>query len=125
MGTERAVARAVVYDRAAMENRREHARHAVWFPIAVRSGDGEGIAISYDVSTGGLLMACPGRLEPGATVTVTFRVGEGAPERSAEGRVVRIEENQPEGAWRWRIAVEFDTPMQDVESLIARSTAGG
>lgn len=106
-----------------MENRREHARHSVWFPIAVRSPDGEGIAISYDVSTGGLLMACPGRLEAGAEVSVTFRVREGAPERSAQGRVVRIEENQPHGAWRWRIAVEFDTPMDDVETLIASSVA--
>ncbi|MDQ3035583.1 MAG: PilZ domain-containing protein [Myxococcota bacterium] len=106
-----------------MDDRREHARHAVWFPIAVRSADGEGLAISYDLSTGGLLMACPGRVEPGAVVTVTFRMRAEAPERTAQGRVVRIEQNQPEGAWRWRIAVEFDAPMSDLESLIASSTA--
>jgi hypothetical protein len=106
-----------------VENRREHARHSVWFPISVRSPDGEGIAISYDVSSGGLLMACPGRLEEGAEVTVTFTVPAGASERTARGRVVRIEENEPHGAWRWRIAVEFDAPMTDVEALLASSTA--
>lgn len=102
-----------------MDDRREHARHEVWFPIAVSSRDGEGLAISYDVSSGGLLMACPGRLEPGAEVTVTFRVREGAPEQTAKGRVVRVEENQPDGVWRWRIAVELEPRLTELEALLA------
>jgi hypothetical protein len=104
-----------------MDNRREHPRHAVWFPVALESAGQEGIAITYDVSSGGLLMACPGRLEPGAEVQVTFHLRPGAPEQRARGRVVRIEENDREGPWRWRLAVEFDAPMPDLEALALRT----
>ena len=106
-----------------MQNRREHERHAVWFPISVSSAVGDGIAISYDVSSGGLLMACPGRIEPGAEITVTFRLREGTPEQSARGRVLRVEENQPDGPWRWRIAIEFEHAVPEIEGLLARSPA--
>jgi hypothetical protein len=107
-----------------MVERRAHARYAVWFPVVVTSSVGEGIAISYDVSAGGLLVACPGRLEPGAEVEVTFRVRPEAPEQRARGCVVRVERNQEDddGPWRWRIAVEFDHPVPEIEALLASST---
>jgi hypothetical protein len=93
----------------------------VWFPIAVQSSIGEGIAISYDVSSGGLLMACPGKLEAGAAVTVKFRIDASAPEQEVRGKVVRVEKNQndEDGPWRWRIAVEFEQPVPEVEALLA------
>lgn len=108
-----------------MDNRREHSRHPLWFPISVVSEGRDGIAISYDLSSGGLLMACPGRLEPGAEVSVTFRVHASAPEQQVRGRVVRIEDNQPasEGPWRWRLAVEFDAPVPELADLLASSSA--
>ena len=108
-----------------MQDRRAHERHSVWFPITVSSDSGEGTAISYDVSTGGLLMACPGRVEPGAEITVTFRVRGDAPEQTARGRVIRVEENQPEGAWRWRIAVGFESEVPEIEALLASAPASG
>ena len=108
-----------------MDNRREHSRHALWFPIEISSESGGATAISYDVSSGGLLMACPGRLEAGALVTVTFRLLASAPEQEVRGRVVRIEENPAArgGPWRWRMAVEFDAPVPELASLLATSAA--
>lgn len=102
-----------------MDDRREHERYSVWFPISVATEAGEGIAISYDVSTGGLLMACPGRLETGASVEITFRVRADAPEQRIRGRVVRTQDNDPDGAWRYRIAVEFDHPVPELEAIVA------
>lgn len=105
-----------------MQERRAHERHPVWFPITVANGSGgEGTAISYDVSSGGLLMACPGRVEPGAEIIVKFRIRGDGPEQIARGRVVRVEENQPEGPWRWRIAVGFEDDVPEIEALLASS----
>ena len=104
-----------------MDDRRGHVRHPVWFPVSIQSAGADGIAITYDVSVGGLLVACPGTLDVGAEVTVTFRINASAPEQSVKGRVVRIEPNSgaDDGPWRHRIAVEFAEPMPELESMIA------
>lgn len=103
-----------------MSNRREHERHSVWFPVAIEAGDERGIAVSYDVSSGGLLVACPGRVEIGAEVSVTFRIARDGESRTVKGRVVRVEKNPPEvdARWKYRLAVEFLEPQPEVEALL-------
>ena len=90
--------------------------------MSIQSQAGDGFAISYDVSSGGLLVACPGSLEVGSEVTATFRVKKDAPEHVVKGKVLRIEPTGEQGPWRYRIAVAFDTPMPELEALIERST---
>jgi c-di-GMP-binding flagellar brake protein YcgR len=102
--------------------RRTNERYRIWFPMTVVTDDGEeGTAITYDVSAAGLLMACPGKLDVGAHVTLRFRVGADDPDQRAIGaRVVRVEDNAPdeEGPWRHRMAVEFDTPQPDLQGVL-------
>ncbi len=103
------------------DERREHTRHAVWFPVSIESPAGEGVAITHDASSGGLLVSCPGSLEVGAVVTVTFRIRKDEPEHRVKGKVVRIIPTGDEGPWRFRIALGFDEPMPELEALLARA----
>lgn len=101
--------------------RRASERYRVWFPMTVVTDQGEqGTAITYDVSASGLLMACPGRLDLQAHVTLRFKLAHGdAPERSIPGTIVRVEENDGEqGPWRYRMAVQFDTVQPNLEAIL-------
>lgn len=100
--------------------RRANERHRVWFPMTVVTEDGgEGTAITFDVSSTGVLMACPGELAVGSKVTLRFTLSTEDEERVLAGTVRRTELN-PEGdaRWRHRLAVEFDDPHPELESLI-------
>jgi len=104
--------------------RRSNERYRVWFPMSVVTDDGEeGTAITYDVSSTGLLMACPGSLAPGSHVSLRFKVGEGEA-RVVAAQIIRREENQEgdTGPWRYRMAVRFDEPHPELESLLQAET---
>jgi len=101
--------------------RRNRERYRIWFPMTVVTDDGEeGTAITYDVSATGLLMACPGKLDVGAHVTLRFKVsGDDVEERAVPASIVRVEDNaSEEGPWRFRMAVEFDTAQPDLEGAL-------
>ncbi len=102
-----------------VEERRRGERHRVWHPVTVVTEDGhEGTAITFDVSSAGLLLAAPGPLAVGARLTLRFRV-EGEPEDRALGaRVVRVEPHG-EAPWRHRLAVELDAPHPGLEALLS------
>lgn len=108
--------------------RRTNLRYRVWFPLRVVTEEGEeGTAITYDVSTVGLLMACPGSLELGRSVQLRFRVSPDEPEeRAIRGTIVRLEprEEGDDGPWRHRMAVRFDQPQHELEAAL-RSEAEG
>ena len=107
-------------------DRRGQERYRVWFPMTVRTREGEeGTAITYDVSATGLLMACPGPLDVGASIHLSFRVGADDPTREIAARVLRVEPRPDEqGPWRFRMAVEFDEAQPDLEgALIAHAEA--
>ena len=102
--------------------RRAGARFEVWFPVQIEpSGEKGGaprITVSRDVSTRGILLSAASELTPGAKVTVTFRVlPDEKNERRVEGRVVRVDPNQedPDGLWPVRLAVEFDERVPELE----------
>ena len=101
--------------------RRDKERYRVWFPMTVvtEAGD-EGTAITYDVSSGGLLMACPGALDVGARVTLRFKIEEEDEERVIGASILRLEPNPGgETPWRFRMAVQFDEPHPELEALLA------
>ena len=110
-----------------MDERRGNDRYRVWFPMTVVTDDGEeGTAITYDVSATGVLMACPGRLDVGAHVTLRFRVEADAPETSIAAKLIRVEESPDEqGPWRFRLAVEFDEPHPELEAIVAQHAESG
>lgn len=108
--------------------RRGQERYRVWFPMTVRTPEGEeGTAITYDVSATGLLMACPGELAVGAVIHLSFRVGADDPPREIAARVLRVEPRpDEEGPWRFRMAVEFAEAQPDLEGVLAaRAEDGG
>ena len=106
-----------------MEDRRGGTRHEVWFPVRLQSSElKDRIAVSRDVSSGGLLLSAKTNLEPGAVVSVSFRVlPEDAEERTVSGRIVRVETNtdDPDGLWPLRIAIAFDEPVPALEEQLA------
>lgn len=110
-----------------MSERREHARHEVWFPVEVEVADGTALAVSYDVSPGGLLMAAGGKVDVGTELTVTFRTSKDAPERKVKGHVVRVEKNPPtvDVRWRYKLALAFDEPQPEIEALLRESIPPG
>lgn len=102
------------------DERREHTRHEVWFPVEVEVEDGTAIAVSYDISSGGLLMAAGGRVEIGTELMVTFRVQRDGTEKKVKGRVVRVDKN-PQSVdirWRYKLALAFDEPQPEIEALV-------
>ena len=105
--------------------RRANERYSVWFPMTVVTDDGEeGTAITFDVSATGLLMACAGRLNVDDHVVLSFQLtGDEAPRR-VEATVRRVEEQTDEaGPWRFRMAVQYDSPRPELEGLIKAEVA--
>lgn len=104
-----------------MADTRERKRFTVWFPMKVKAGEGtENVAVSRNVSGKGVLMAAARELEIGRPVEVTFRLADEDTERTVEGQIVRTEKNSddPDGLWPYRIAVQFDEPLDDLEPVL-------
>jgi hypothetical protein len=94
--------------------------------MRVRTDDEEGLAISFDATGRGLLIGSAIRVEEGDVLTVTFQVPDtDGEERTIEGRVLRVTPNEddPGGMWPRRLAIEFDEPVPDMESVIAASAS--
>jgi hypothetical protein len=93
--------------------------------MRIEAEEGTGLAISYDASSRGLLIASAASLEPGDTITVTFSVPPSAgDERTVTGKVVRVSPNDadPEGMWPNRLAVEFDEPVPGLDKVLKATT---
>lgn len=103
-------------------NRRVQHRVQVWLPV---QGDGlaGGVAVTHDLSSNGVLLSAAGPVAVGSTVTLKLTVPpEGGREMTALGRVVRVEPNpdDPDGLWRHRIAVAFDTSHEELVAAVTR-----
>lgn len=105
-----------------MSERRGRTRYHVWFPMKLDAPQlADAVAVSRNVSERGVLFVTPSKLEVGAEVTVTFRLKRDDPDRHVQARIVRLEPNpEPEGRilYPYRIAVEFDTPVPEIEPLL-------
>lgn len=102
-----------------MERRTEH-RYEVWLPVKVDSLK-EGIAVTHNVSQGGVLMVAASTLDPGSAVTITLRTPDSQEVHQLAGRVVRVEPNadDPHGLWPHRLAVEFEKVAPELEWVLA------
>ena len=110
-----------------MDERRERARHEVWFPVRVDSEKiGEHVAVTRDVSSGGVLLSTRSAPEEGARVIVSFKVlPEDEVEHQVVAHIVRVEPNpeDPDGLWPLRIALAFETPVPELESQLSAAEA--
>ncbi len=104
------------------DERRTGQRHHHWFPIKLDfNADEPSLAVTHDVSSGGMLVATARVAVVGEEVTVAFKVRPGdETERIVRGKIVRIEENaaDPNGLWPQRMAVEFEEPQPDLEPIL-------
>ncbi len=79
------------------------------------------LGFSRDLSVRGVQFVAGARPEPSTPVTITITLPddpEGA--RSFKGRVLRVVDNEedPDGTWRYRVAVEFEETQGDLASLL-------
>ena len=105
-------------------SRRTNERFQVWLPVKVDALK-EGLAVTHDASSRGVLMVTASKLEPGSTVEIAVKLPEDPELRHVTGRVVRVEENpeDPHGLWPHRLAVEFDEPQPDLEWVVGSERA--
>lgn len=103
------------------DEKRSYERFQVWFPMRIGTGDDQGLAISYDASAKGLLIASPASLQVDDVIDVTFAMPppEGN-EKTVKGRVVRVGKNEadPDGMWPNRLAVEFEEEVPGLEDVL-------
>lgn len=100
------------------EERRAAKRYVLWIPVQVENGpDVRMLAVSRNISWSGALMIAGASLEIGEKVSLTLQMPGSADERKLDGEIVRVEENEedPDGLWRYRIAVRFEEPVADLE----------
>jgi hypothetical protein len=90
------------------------------------TAEGNRLAVSRNISRTGLLMATATKLEPGGTVTLTFKMEPIGPrEHTVEGTIVRFEANEqdPDGLWPYMVAVEFVEPDPRLEAILREAGA--
>jgi hypothetical protein len=100
--------------------KREYARHQIWFPVTVEAEHKKLLAVCRDASPGGLMISSAATIEVGAKVKATFRVTPESKEHVIAGSILRIETNRddPQGMWPHRIAIEFDAVVADIEPIL-------
>lgn len=106
------------------DERRTARRYEILFPMRIEGADEQpGLAVSRNISTGGLLMATATDLEPGGIVKIAFRVGEDDPrEHHGEGHIVRVGSNEedPQGLWPYMVAVQWEPPLDELIPVLER-----
>jgi hypothetical protein len=101
-------------------NRRASERSSLWLPVKVDALQ-EGMAVTHDASSHGVLMVAASTVEVGAKIKITLTPPGEAETHCVEGRVVRVDRNEkdPNGIWPYQIAVEFEAPTPGFEAIEA------
>ncbi len=102
------------------DERRGARRYVLWIPVQLKSGpDVQMLAVSRNVSGSGALLIVGASLELGERVELSLQLPGSAEERRLGGEIVRVETNEddPDGLWRYRIAVRFDDEVSDLEPM--------
>ncbi len=99
-------------------------RYLAWFPVRVNADGNERVVLSRNLSQTGLLLSGPDRLAVGAPVTVEFRLSTDQQTRRISGIVVRTSEGEDD-TYPYRMAVEFDDPVPELQRLIENAIADG
>jgi hypothetical protein len=82
-----------------------------------------GFAVSHDASDNGLLLVCSGTPEIGSTIRVTLVIPPGGNvEVTVPATVVRVTRNDedPDGLWPNKMAVQFQEPVEKLEAYLAQ-----
>ena len=101
------------------DERRKASRFGVWFPIQISDDGGMIIAISRDISSVGIAAVAAAKPEVGSQVTVTLNLPN-EDEREIKGKIVRVDVNDadPDGLWRHRVAVAFEEELKELEPVL-------
>jgi hypothetical protein len=109
-----------------VEEKRRYQRYKIFFPVTLRIGGEDIVALCRDASAGGVLVAAERPVEPGAEVVARFRTSTDLrDERTIPAKVVRQELSNEEMqlAFPYCIALEFAKPDPElIADLEARST---
>lgn len=112
-----------------MGEHRKFKRYQLWLPVQYNAGEVEGgLAINRDIGQGGLLMAVTADLTVGQAVEVKIQLPPGGGEEILlSGKIGRVEDNpdDPDGAWRHRVAVIFDELKPELEGLLTSGVIEG
>ncbi len=106
---------------------RRSRRYEVWLPVRIEELTA-GMAVSHNASGRGMLLVTAATLEVGADVHVVVSLPPDATkEKELHGRVVRVEKNDedPDGLWPHRMAVEFDEPTDELETVLLDLSSSG
>lgn len=79
------------------------------------------MAIGHDASARGLLMVSANSMETGARLSLTLKLPPDLTRQiSVNARVVRVEPNDedPEGIWPHRIALEFEGADEEIDRAL-------
>ena len=106
-----------------MDEKRQHERFTVAFPVRLHAKSGKIEAVCRDGSAGGALVVAGGaKLAIGEKVTIAFaRIPGEAHDAFLIGKVVRLEDASANGTHR--IAIEFKQPVPELETLFARASS--
>ncbi len=100
----------------AQEQRRSN-RLSTWMPVTVGSSHARArISMTHNVSERGVLLVSTEMLQPGEPVVINYcRSVQEKARCEATGRVVRagLNKEDPKGLWPYRMAVEFDAPIEE------------
>lgn len=103
------------------EERRKAPRFALWFPMKLSSEGDVILGITRDVSEVGVLLVSAAEPKEGASVELTLSFpNDEQGERVVKGTIVRVHENaqDQEGLWRYRVAVEFEERIDELEPFL-------
>ncbi|HEY3235810.1 MAG TPA: PilZ domain-containing protein [Polyangiaceae bacterium] len=105
--------------------RRTEPRHELWLPVHLEEHE-PAVAITHNASRNGLLIVTARKVSEGP-IGVRFHWPTGETAGRVTGRVLRSEVNadDPNGLWPFAIAVEFESPLPDIEALYSAFTAQG
>ncbi len=106
-------------------DRRGHPRHHLWLPVYCDALQG-GVSITHDASDNGMLLLTRSKLAAEQLVKLRFTVPPTQGQTfSSEARVVRvaINEDDPDGLWRFRIAVAFEQTLDGLGPLLTQLEA--
>jgi hypothetical protein len=105
-----------------MQEARRHPRKPVWLPIGIDGEDRPNrIGVSRDASIAGVLISTGSRFKVGERVTLRIRLtGKARREILVSGQVVRIDTETGDAAqaWPYRIAVQLDQAVKDLQDAI-------
>lgn len=107
------------------DERRSAKRHALWVPVELRAGeDVYMLAVSRNISFTGVLVIAGAELEAGRRVQLNLSVPK-AGDRSVSGEIVRVQVNEedPDGLWKFLIAIRFDEAVPELEAAFERLEA--